>query len=60
VTVGHSSPSRLSRQATTAPLIALVGNTNVGKSTLFNQLSGAHRDIDNWPGTTVEVGRAPA
>jgi len=29
----------------------------VGKSTLFNALTGARRTMGNWPGTTVEVGR---
>lgn len=40
------------------PVVALVGAPNSGKSTLFNGLTGAHRTVGNWPGTTVEVGRA--
>ena len=35
-------------------IIALVGNPNSGKTTLFNQLTGAHQYIGNWPGVTVE------
>ena len=35
-------------------LIALAGNANVGKSVLFNQLTGLHQHIGNWPGKTVE------
>jgi len=35
--------------------IALVGHPNVGKSAIFNQLTGQHVTISNYPGTTVEV-----
>lgn len=34
--------------------IALAGNANVGKSVIFNQLTGSNQIIGNWPGKTVE------
>ena len=37
-----------------APTIALVGNPNAGKSSLFNALTGARQKIANYPGVTVE------
>jgi ferrous iron transport protein B len=39
---------------TPAPLIALVGNPNAGKSALFNALTGARQKVGNYPGVTVE------
>ncbi|RLE64602.1 MAG: ferrous iron transporter B, partial [Thermoprotei archaeon] len=35
-------------------LIALAGNPNTGKSTVFNTLTGARQHIGNWPGKTIE------
>ena len=37
-----------------APLVALVGNPNAGKSALFNALTGARQKTGNYPGVTVE------
>ena len=34
--------------------IALAGNPNAGKTTLFNQLTGSNQYVGNWPGVTVE------
>ncbi len=36
-------------------IIALVGNPNVGKSSIFNSLTGMRQHTGNWPGKTVEV-----
>lgn len=40
--------------------IALVGNPNVGKSVLFNRLTGRYVVVSNYPGTTVEIARGQA
>ncbi len=38
--------------------VALVGNPNVGKSVIFNYLTGIYVDVSNYPGTTIEISRA--
>ncbi|WP_163099362.1 Fe(2+) transporter permease subunit FeoB [Acidithiobacillus ferrianus] len=42
------------QSAENIPVIALAGNPNCGKTTLFNLLTGAHQHVGNWPGVTVE------
>lgn len=43
-----------------SPKIALVGMPNVGKSVVFNALTGIYVTVSNYPGTTVEVSRGTA
>jgi len=40
--------------------VAIVGNPNVGKSVIFNSLTGAYVTVSNYPGTTVNVSRGKA
>lgn len=42
------------------PKVVIVGNPNVGKSVVFNYLTGAYVTVSNYPGTTVEVSRGKA
>ena len=43
------------QQTQTKPVVvALVGNPNCGKTTVFNALTGARQRVGNWPGVTVE------
>lgn len=62
----HSWWRRLTRKPRPEPMlavdgkIALVGTPNVGKSVLFNRLTGMYVDVSNYPGTTVEVSRGIA
>ena len=34
--------------------VALLGNPNVGKTTLYNALTGSNQYVGNWPGVTVD------
>ena len=44
-----------------APVVALVGNPNAGKTSLFNALTGSRQKVGNYPGVTVErkAGKLP-
>ncbi|MBA2355580.1 MAG: 50S ribosome-binding GTPase, partial [Acidobacteria bacterium] len=61
--VAAGTPHTLTPRAAAAhatPVIALIGNPNTGKTTLFNRLCGARAKTSNFPGTTTtsRVGRA--
>lgn len=50
----HSNPPFKNKKNGENLTFALAGNANVGKSVLFNQLTGSSQIIGNWPGKTVE------
>ncbi len=48
------APTAAPQSPTRQPVIALLGQPNSGKSTLFNGLTGLRQHVGNWPGKTVE------
>lgn len=49
----HGS-SQLYKKDGNTPVIALLGQPNSGKSTIFNMTTGSHQHVGNWPGKTVD------
>ncbi|MGM9607782.1 MAG: ferrous iron transport protein B [Oscillospiraceae bacterium] len=50
----HSHPASYESHDIREMKLALVGNPNCGKTTLFNALTGSNQYVGNWPGVTVE------
>lgn len=52
----QAHPSPVAAEPATVPLtVALAGNPNSGKTSIFNALTGAHQHVGNWGGVTVEL-----
>jgi len=54
ITVDPSGMGRITDVNARKLTIALAGNPNSGKTTIFNNLTGAHQKVGNWAGVTVE------
>lgn len=50
---GKAAAARAGGERPKEPIVALAGNPNVGKSTIFNRLTGLRQHTGNWPGKTV-------
>lgn len=53
-----TSDAKVTPIATKRKHVVLVGNPNVGKSVIFNALSGLNADVSNYPGTTIDIAHA--
>src|SRR5262249_23153751 len=56
---GVRLPRSHAATTTRLPSVALVGNPNTGKTTLFNALAGMRQRVGNYPGVTVEIKKGP-
>jgi len=54
----NTSDAKAAPIATKRKHVVLVGNPNVGKSVIFNALSGLNADVSNYPGTTIDIAHA--
>lgn len=57
VSSGFQPPLPRGGRSARATHIVLAGNPNVGKSAIFNALTGLNADVSNYPGTTIDIAR---